>query len=148
LESDGATVEIVTITEVLGSAARGAIAGGAERLLRGLRVAVQGRTDEDFLGAMRRARPDLLVITDARYARPLGLVETLTGINALQVGVVSDFQFGAEWLRSPFKGFVVPKQEFKTQLERNGVAGERVIVAGPAVESRFSNAVDREAVRK
>lgn len=148
LESDGATVEIVTITEVLGSAARGAIAGGAERLLRGLRVAVQGRTDEDFLGAMRRARPDLLVITDARYARPLGLVETLTGINALQVGVVSDFQFGAEWLRSPFKGFVVPNQEFKTQLERNGVAGERVIVAGPAVESRFSNAVDREAVRK
>ena len=32
--------------------AKGALAGGAERLLRGLRVAVQGKTDEDFVTAL------------------------------------------------------------------------------------------------
>lgn len=148
LEGQGVRVEIVTITEVIGSAARGALAGGAERLLRGLRVAVQGKSDEDFLGAMRRARPDLLVVTEARFARALGLVENLTGIDALQVGVMTDFQFGADWTRSPFKAFVVPHAEFKERLVRSGVDGDRVILAGPAVQTRFSERLDREAIRE
>ena len=40
LRESGARAEIVTITEVIGSAARGALTGGAERLLRGLCVAL------------------------------------------------------------------------------------------------------------
>jgi len=147
LSEKGARVEIVTITEVIGTAARGALAGGAERLLRGLRVAVQGKSDEDFLGAMRRARPDVLAVTDARYARSLGLVESLTGIDVLQVGVMSDFQFGADWTRSPFKAFIVPHEEFKSALVRSGLEPERVIVAGPAVQGRFSKPLDRDAIR-
>lgn len=148
LETHKVRVEIVTITEVIGSAARGALAGGAERLLRGLRVAVQGKSDEDFLGAMRRARPDLLVVTEARFSRALGLVENLTGIDALQIGVMTDFQFGADWTRSPFKAFVVPHQEFKERLVRSGVDADRVILAGPAVQTRFSAKLDRDAIRE
>lgn len=140
--------EIVTITEVFGNVARGAIAGGAERLLRGLRVALQGRNDEDLVGAVRRARPDLLVVTDPRYVRALGLLESLSGIESLQVGVLPDFNLAPDWRKSPVQGFVVPHESFRQLLVDSGYPQERVRVAGPPVQERFSLDVDRGEARK
>lgn len=147
LIAQGARAEIVTITEVIGSAARGALSGGAERLLRGLRVAVQGKSDEDFLGAVRRVRPDILAVTDARFVRALGLVETLTGIGALQVAVLPDYNLSADWLKSSVQGFVVPHESFRKRLLAAGIDSDRVIVAGPPIQDAFSRELNRAEIR-
>lgn len=140
--------QIVTITEVIGTMAREAIVGGAERLLRGLRVAVQGRgADEDLIGAVRRARPDVLVITNARHVRALGLLENLTGIPVLQLGVLPDYNLSASWIQSGLQAFVVAHEEQKQRLVQGGVLADRIQVAGPAIQPGFSRPVDRDAVR-
>lgn len=141
--------QIVTITEVIGSMAREAIVGGAERLLRGLRVAVQGRSaDEDLIGAVRRARPDVLVITNARHVRALGLLESLTGIPVLQLGVLPDYNLSAAWIHSGLHAFVVGHEEQKQRLIQSGVIAERILVAGPAIQPGFARVIDRDAVRE
>ncbi len=141
--------QIVTITEVIGSMAREAIVGGAERLLRGLRVAVQGRVaDEDLIGAVRRARPDVLVITNARHVRALGLLESLTGIPVLQLGVLPDYNLSTSWIHSGLHAFVVGHEEQKQRLIQNGVIAERILVAGPAIQPGFMRDVDRDTARE
>ncbi len=138
--------QIVTITEVIGTMAREAIVGGAERLLRGLRVAVQGRSaDEDLIGAVRRARPDVLVITNARHVRALGLLESLTGIPVLQLGVLPDYNLSPAWTHSGLHAFVVGHEEQKQRLVQSGVIEERVLVAGPAIQPGFMRVIEREA---
>ncbi|MEM1349083.1 MAG: hypothetical protein AAGI01_11040 [Myxococcota bacterium] len=149
LQAKGVHVEIVTITEVLGTMARTAIAGGAERLLRGLRVAVQGQSgDEDLIGAVKRARPDVLVITDAKNVRALHVLERLTGIPTLQVGVLPDFNLNEMWMTSGLHAFVVPHEELAGRLVRSGVDPERVLVAGPAVGRGFASKLDAEKIRE
>ncbi|MBA2664548.1 MAG: hypothetical protein H0U74_19835 [Bradymonadaceae bacterium] len=148
LEKSGIETQIVTITEVIGTMAREVLAGGAERLLRGLRVAVKGRgPDEDLIGAVRRARPDVLAITNARYVRALGLLENLTGIPTLQLGVLPDYNLSTLWLNSALQAYVVPHEEQKQRLVQSGVLADRILVAGPAIQPGFSAAIDRDAVR-
>jgi len=148
LEAKGVNVEIVTITEVLGTMARSAITGGAERLLRGLRVAVQGQSgDEDLIGAVQRARPDVLAITDAKNVRALNVLERLTGIPSLQVGVLPDFNLSEMWMKSGLHAFIVPHEELSERLVRSGVDPERVLVAGPAVGTGFTKKLDPAALR-
>ncbi len=147
LDGRGINAEVVTITEVIGSMARSALAGGAERLLRGLRVAVQSRGgDEDLIGAVRRARPDVLAVTDARYVRALSVLESVTGIASLQVGVLPDYNLNDAWIDSGLHAFVVPHDELAARLERN-VPAERVLVAGPPILPGFDAELDRAALR-
>jgi UDP-N-acetylglucosamine:LPS N-acetylglucosamine transferase len=148
LSEQGVEIQIVTITEVLGSVARDALTGGAERLLRGLRVAFQGRSsDEDLLGAVRRARPDVLAVTNGRYLRALGLLENLTGIKTLQVGVLANYNLSTDWMNSGVGAYVVPHADFRERLVANGARAERVLIAGPPIRPGFARDVDREAVR-
>lgn len=150
LEARGVEPQIVTITEVLGTMAREALAGGAERLLRGLRVATRGRSgaDEDLIGAVRRARPDVLAITNSRYVRALGLLENLTGIPSLQVGLLPDYNLSPGWLNSALQAYVVPDESQRQRLVANGIPAERVLVAGPAVQPGFERELDRAALRR
>lgn len=148
LGTEGVHVEIVTITEVIGSLAKDVLTGGAERLLRGLRVAFQGRnSDEDLIGAVRRAKPDVLAITQARYVRALSLLESLSGIPSLQLGVVPDYNLDESWLRSGLHAFIVPHQEMVERLHQAGVLAERVLVAGPAIQRGFTQQLQMEAER-
>lgn len=141
-------VEIVTITEVIGSMARDVLTGGAERLLRGLRVAFQGRSsDEDLIGAVRRVKPDVLAITQARYVRALSLLESLTGIPSLQVGVVPDYNLDESWLKSGLHAFIVPHQELAQRLINANIPSERVLIAGPAIQRGFTTQVNGAAER-
>lgn len=149
LIADGFNAQIVTITEVLGSVARDALTGGAERLLRGLRVAFQGRgPEEDLLGAVKRARPDVLAVTNPRYARALSLLESMAGIRTLQVGILPDFNLSADWINSSLQAFIVPTDEHRERMVTNGLLPERVMVAAPPIESRFVEEIDRDAVRE
>jgi hypothetical protein len=149
LGEEGHEVEVVTITEMIGQVARDALAGGAERLLRGLRVAVRGRTaDEDLIGAVRRARPDLLAVTNARYVRALSLLESITGIPSLQLGIMSDFNFSARWTRSSLHAFIVPHEELRSRFVAEGVDGDRVLVAGPPIDAGFVESPSRQAARE
>ncbi|AWV90127.1 hypothetical protein [Bradymonas sediminis] len=149
LRADGVDTQIVTLSDVIGSVARDAFAGGAERVLRGLRVAFQGRgLEEDFLGAVRRARPDILAVTNPRYARALGLLESLSGISTLQVGILPDYNLSTDWINSSLQAFVVPTEEHRGRLVANGLLGERVLVASPAIEAGFAEDIDRAKARK
>lgn len=149
LRAEGVDTQIVTLSEVIGSVARDAFAGGAERLLRGLRVAFQGRgPEEDFLGAVRRARPDILAVTNPRYARALGLLESLSGIRTLQVGILPDYNLSTDWINSSLQAFVVPTQAHRKRLIANGLLGERVLVASPAIEAGFAEDLERDKIRK
>jgi hypothetical protein len=149
LESRGLTVELVTITEVIGSVAREAIAGGAERLLRGLRVAARGKSgDEDLVGAIRRRQPDVLVVTEARYVRAIGVMENLTGVESLQVGLLSDFHVDPAWFNGQLHAFIVPDEGVGAQIVGRGFDEERVQVAGPAVRPNFHDDVDRQKARQ
>ena len=144
----GGRAQIVTISEVIGGMARDALAGGAERVLRGLRVAVQGRSDEDLLGAVRRETPDVLAITNARHVRALSLIENLTGTAPFQVGVLPDFSLHDAWFRSGLGAFIVPHEEMATRLVESQVAhSDRVLIAGPAVSHGFSESFDRASLR-
>ncbi len=148
LEERGFSVELVTITEVIGSVAREALAGGAERLLRGLRVATRGGSgDEDLVGAIRRRQPDMLVVTEARYARAIGVLENLTGVKSLQLGLVPDFYVDAGWFNGQLHAFVVPDESTRDEVVDRGVAPERVCVGGPALRPGFGDEVDRDAAR-
>lgn len=148
LSESGVRAEVVTITEVIGQMTRDALAGSAERVLRGLRVVVQGRSsDEDLLGALRRVRPDLLAVTNPRHVRALSVLESLTGIPALQVGVLPDFNLHQAWAKSGLHAFVVPHEELGERLTNSGIDSERVLVAGPAVAPGFARALDRNALR-
>lgn len=149
LRARGMSAQIVTISEVISSVARDALAGGAERLLRGLRVAFKGRgAEEDFLGAVRRARPDVLAVTNPRYGRALSLLESLAGISTLQVGILPDFNLSTDWINSSLQAFIVPTEEHRQRLAANGLLAERVLVARPAIQHGFSVEVDREQVRE
>ncbi len=149
LEERGISVELVTITEVIGSVAREALAGGAERILRGLRVAMRGRAgDEDLVGAFRRRRPDVLVVTEPRYARSIGVLENLTGVESLQVGLVPDFSVDPGWFNGQLHAFIVPDEATKEDVLREGYKSERVQVAGPALRPSFRRTIDKEKVRK
>jgi hypothetical protein len=144
----GARAEVVTITEVLGTMAREVFAGGAERVLRGLRVAMQGRSaDEDLIGAMRLARPDVLVVTSARHVRGLSVLESLTGLSPLQLGVLPSYSVEQGWTRSGLHGFVVPHEDQRAELVRAGVREDRVLVGGPAIQEGFTQQLDRAAIR-
>ncbi len=148
LEERGLSVELVTITEVIGSVAREALAGGAERLLRGLRVAISDRGgDEDLVGAIRRRQPDVLVVTEARYARAIGVLENLTGVQSLQVGLVPDFYVGADWFNGQLHAFIVPDEKMRDEIADRGVSEERIRVAGPALRPGFGDDVDRSQAR-
>lgn len=148
LEQRGHTVELVTITEVIGNVAREAIAGGAERLLRGLRVARSGKAgDEDLIGAIRRRQPDMLVVTEARYARAIGVLENLTGVESLQVGLVPEFYVDPSWFHGQLHAFVVPQQELIDELVQRGIEEERIRVGGPALRPGFVGQVDRDEAR-
>ncbi len=149
LADRGIDAQIVTITDVIGSVARDALTGGAERLLRGLRVVFQGRgSEEDLLGAVRRARPDVLAVTNPRYGRALGLMESLSGIRTLQVGILPDFNLSTEWINSSLQAFVVPTDEHRQRLVSSGFLAERVLVAAPAIQAGFAAELDREQIRK
>jgi hypothetical protein len=149
LREEGTDAHIVTITEVLGSVARDALTGGAERVLRGLRVAFQGRTaEEDLLGAVRRARPDVLAVTNPRYGKALNLLESLAGIRTLQVGIVPDFNLSADWINSSLQAFLVPTDEHRERLVANGFLSDRILVAAPAIQAGFAGEVDRTASRE
>ncbi len=149
LEKRGVEVELVTITEVIGSVAREALAGGAERLLRGLRVATRGgeKGDEDLVGAIRRRQPEVLVVTKARHARAIGVLENLTGVKSLQVGLVEDFFIDPAWLSGQLHAFVVPDEETGQALVDRGVDEERIKVGGPALRPGFEAEIDRSTAR-
>ena len=149
LEERGHTVELVTISEVISSAAREALAGGAERLLRGLRVATQGRAgDESLVGAIRRRQPDVLVVTEARYARAIGVLENLTGVQSLQVGLISDFFVDPLWFNGQLHGFVASDQVVADEIIDRGVAEDRIRVGGPALRPGFEEGIDRQEARQ
>lgn len=149
LESEGVETEVVTITEVLGSAAREAVAGGAERILRGLQIAWQNDSgQEDFLRAIRREQPDLLVVTSPRYTRPLSLLESLTAISAAQIALPLDFNFGAAWLNGTVDAFVVPDESAYRRVADAEYDEDRIFRAGPPVLPNFEAEVDRDATRE
>lgn len=149
LETTGVETEVVTITEVIGSAAREAVAGGAERILRGLRVAWQGPSgEEDFLRAIRREQPDLLVVTSPRYARPLSLLEGLTGAGSAQVGVPLDFNVDGRWLDGSIDAFLAPDETARERLEEAGYSSEYLFEAGPPISPNFERDLDRESERE
>jgi hypothetical protein len=148
LRDAGCDAQIVTITEVIGSVAREALAGGAERLLRGLKVAFQGRTtEEDLLGAVRRARPDVIAVTNPRYGRALSFLESLSGIRTLQVGILPDFNLSTDWINSSLQAFIVPTDEHRERLVSSGFLGDRVLVAAPAIQAGFAREVERDETR-
>ena len=149
LEQAGAEVHLVTMSEALGSGIKEALSGGAERLLRGVRVAIRGRNqDEDLVGAVRRAKPDVLAVTSPGQIRALGLLETVSGIASLQVGVFADYGFDPAWTRSALHAFIVPHERFRERLCGDGFSEERVLVAGPAIQDRFARELDRAAERE
>jgi len=149
LAKEDVEVHIVTASEVLGTGLREAISGGAERLLRGIRVAMRGRNqDEDLVGAIKRAKPDLLAVTSPRHVRALGLLESVSGIESLQVGVFPDYNYDPAWTRSSLQAFIVPHERFQDQLAADGVARSRVLIAGPAIQARFARELDRDAERE
>ncbi|TXD31649.1 hypothetical protein FRC96_21035 [Lujinxingia vulgaris] len=148
LKGRGVDAELVSITEVLGTAAREALAGGAERLLRGIRVATRGHAgDEDFIGALRRARPDVLVLTSPRFVRALSVIESLTGVGAVQVGLVHEHVASTAWFAGSVHGFVVPDAKTAEAFEGEGARADRVQVAGPVVRPQSLNAPERDATR-
>ncbi|TXD39468.1 hypothetical protein FRC98_03470 [Lujinxingia vulgaris] len=148
LKGRGVDAELVSISEVLGTAAREALAGGAERLLRGIRVATRGHAgDEDFIGALRRARPDVLVLTSPRFVRALSVIESLTGVGAVQVGLVHEHVAASAWFAGSVHGFVVPDTRTAEAFEAEGAVADRVQVAGPVVRLQSLNAPERDATR-
>lgn len=149
LRGHGHEVELVTITEVFGSVAREALAGGAERILRGLRVAMKGRgEDEDLLNAFRRRRPDMLVITESRFVRAIGVLENLTGVASLQIGLVSEFTLNPTWFSGQVHGLIVPDEETLTAVREEGMPEGRIQLGGPALRGNFKHHVDRDHVRR
>lgn len=148
LEKAGVDAQLVTITEVLGTVARDALAGGAERLLRGLKVAIRGRgVDEDLLGALRRSKPRVLALTHASHARTLSVVENVAGIDSLHVGILSDYDLAGPWLASSLQAFIVPHEEHRERLGRVGIASDRVLIAGPPLRGGVEGDLDRNAIR-
>ncbi len=148
LEEEGVEVELVTISEVLGSVAREALAGGAERILRGLRVATRGRAgDEDLIGAFRRRQPDVLVVTEPRFVRSLGVLENLTGVASLQVGIASDLRLDEGWANGQLDVLIVADEQAREAALRQGMSDEQVLLGGPAVRPAFQGELDREKYR-
>jgi UDP-N-acetylglucosamine:LPS N-acetylglucosamine transferase len=151
LNDRGLRTRVVTITEVLGSAAREAVAGGAERVLRGLRVAfpeAEGR-EEDFLAAIRREQPDLLVVTSPRYVRPLSLLESMSGIRSLQVALPLGFGLDRSWENGTIDAFVCADERIMESLASAGWTAPCLFQAGPPVDPGFdeARALDRSSIR-
>lgn len=147
LEERGVRAQVVTITEVIGSMARTALAGSAERVLRSLRVAVQGRSDEDLIGAVKRDRPDILMITNPSHVRALSVLEGITGNPSVLLGVLPDYNLNETWIKTGLQAYIVGHEELKGRLEHARVPAERVLVAGPAVQPGFARELDKAALR-
>jgi len=156
LSDRGVRARVVSLTDVIGSAAREAVAGGAERLLRSLRVVFGGESgsadgdggEEDFLGAFRRVNPDVLALTSSRWVRPLSLLESVAGTPTVQVGLLTDFNLDDGWFHGDLDAFVVPAELQSNQLGERGVLDDRRFVAGPPTEPRFLEPSDRELARR
>jgi processive 1,2-diacylglycerol beta-glucosyltransferase len=93
---------------------------------------------EDALGKLLKAfRPDLVVSTYPFYPYPLDRhFETLPRVPIITV-VTDSMKVNAAWTRSPSDHFLVTDPHTASSLEQNGVSGEKIIVTGFPVSSRF-----------
>ncbi len=143
LDERGINARWVTISEALGTVARGALAEGAERIIRSLRITGDGQgAGEDFLGALQRKRPDILVVTDPRYARALAMVNRVSGVESLQVGLIDEFGFDDQWISSPPDCFIVPTEPMEERLRAQGIPGDAIFRGGPSVDPRYRESIE------
>lgn len=143
LQERGIEARWVTISEVLGTVARGALAEGAERIIRGLRIADgESSRGEDFLAALQRKRPDVLVVTNPRYAKALAMIDRVSDVESVQVGLIDGFGVDEAWLQSPTDYFVVAGPEEARHLEAAGIDAARIREGGPTVLPGFLNPLD------
>ena len=146
LQERGIEARWVTISEVLGTVARGALAEGAERIIKGLRIADgESSRGEDFLAALQRKRPDVLVVTNPRYARALAMIDRVSDVESVQVGLIDGFGVDQAWLQSPTDYFVVPGPEEARQLESSGIDEAQIREGGPTVLPAFLEVLDGTA---
>ncbi len=143
-----AAVDVLGVSGMLGVTARGLIGQGADKLARTLRLARAGEPDAPAIEAIRRGRPDLVIVDHPGVLRTLEIIRDTTGVSVVHVAVVTAPGAPAEWDGARADAYVAPDRETLARLRRPRMADIAFQIAGPPVPEGFDRDLDREALRK
>ncbi|MEL6182754.1 MAG: hypothetical protein AAFS10_27605, partial [Myxococcota bacterium] len=103
--------------------------------------------DQRLGAALRRGRPDVIVVTSPRYLRGLDLLTRFSGGNALRVGLLTDYNLSGAWLKAALNAYIIPDARLRRPLVDEGIDVSRLLVAGPPVPRAYETAPDADALR-
>ncbi len=103
---------------------------------------------ESFYEAIRPDPPKVIVST---YPTAAGVVSTLKRqgrLKALNYVVMTDYSIHSQWIHQYVDRYFVGGEDMKEALIARGVPGDRVVVSGIPVDSRFQAMVNEDQVRR
>ena len=108
------------------------------QLLNGLRLASR----------LKALKPDVVACTHALPCGGLCAIKRRGGFRAPLAAVLTDFAAHGYWLLPEVDLYLVPAEETRSELERRGVAPERIKVTGLPIHPRFAQLPAKENARR
>ena len=144
------SAQLLGISGVLGTTARGMLEQGAERLARTLRLGQVGQAGDETVAheAFARFRPDLILVDAPQLVRPLSLIRDVSAIKPVIVGLVTDLQPSESWQQARPDAWIVPDDGLLTGLRRPEQAEAALQVAGPPLAGAYAAPVDGGPLRE
>jgi processive 1,2-diacylglycerol beta-glucosyltransferase len=119
------------------------------RELKTLRRRFAEHTNRKFVRLVNQFAPDVVLCTHFLPLEVLGGLKSRNGAaQPFVVCVVTDFEAHALWMEPIVDLYCVAADETKARLVARQVDGERVVVTGIPIASRFSAAINAGAVRR
>jgi processive 1,2-diacylglycerol beta-glucosyltransferase len=104
-------------------------------------------TNLRFVRYLRRFKPDAVLCTHYLPLEVLGDLGS-RGQRPCGVSVVTDFEAHALWMEQTVDLYCVAAEETRASLVARGAPSDHVVVTGIPIASRFSEDLDRRAVRR
>lgn len=143
-----ASVDVLSVSGVLGWTARGLLEQGAEKVARTLRLARRGEPDASAFDAIARANPDLLVADHPGTFRTLEVIRDTMRGQALHVGLVTPPCDLEAWRGARADAFIATDALAIDVVRRSGMSSAALQVAGPPIPQGFGPRSDRTARRE
>ena len=92
---------------------------------------------------MDEEQPDVIVCTHPMCVKAIASYKEKTGLKAPLVTCITDISMHPEWTSSQTDIYLVPTQEIKEHLMKEGTRAENILVTGIPVRQQFLNADSR-----
>jgi len=99
-----------------------------------------------FVEFIQEFNPDFIVSTNPLSMQLVSLTKEKKIIDIPSANVCTDYGFYSLWHNKDVNYYFVANEEIKKSLVKYGVKGEKVMVTGIPISSKFSKAINRERI--